>query len=121
MLNSEHLTTQLMQFCGSEHYYRHGIINEVIFTEGTKFLADRTASYWLLDEIALCQRYEERVRAEEFQLWKLSVNPDQTAGLTCEDGNGHYIFGKEIDFTDFPMSEIKLYCIDNTILLPSEY
>ena len=121
MHSNEQLTAELAQFSGSEHWFRHGLIDNVLFTEGAKFLADRTGSYWLLDEIALCQRYEERVRAEEFQLWKLSVNPDQTAILTCENGNGHYIFAKEIEFTDFPMAEIKLYCCDNTILLPSEY
>jgi len=30
-------------------------------------------AYWLLDEIALAQRYKRRVAAEEFQVWTLKV------------------------------------------------
>ena len=67
-----------MHFTGRECFFRHGIIEEVVLTEGAKFLADRAKAYWLLDEIALCQRYEENVAAQEFQLWTLAVNVDQT-------------------------------------------
>ena len=121
MIENENLTRELMHFTGSECFFRHGIIEEVVLTEGAKFLADRAKAYWLLDEIALCQRYEENVAAQEFQLWTLSVNVDQTAILTCEDGNNHVVSRKQIECTDFPMSEVKLYCANNTILLPSEY
>jgi hypothetical protein len=31
------------------------------------------------------------------------------------------VFTKAIEYTDFPLEEIALYFIDNTILLPSEY
>jgi hypothetical protein len=41
--------------------------------------------------------------------------------LTCDDGNGNVVFTKEIEFTDFPLSEIRFYYADSTILLPSEY
>jgi len=121
MIDTENLSRELMHFTGSESYFRHGIVREVVFTEGAKFLADRAGAYWLLDEIALCQRYEERVAAEEFQLWTLAVNLDQTGIITCDDGNGQVVYTKRLEYTDFPMSEIKLYCINNTILLPSEY
>ena len=40
---------------------------------------------------------------------------------TCDDGNGNIVFSKRIPFTDFPLSEITLYYVNNTILLPSEY
>jgi hypothetical protein len=55
------------------------------------------------------------------QLWKLKVNPDHTAMLTCEEGNGGIVFTKAIEYTDFPLAEITLYFLDKTILLPSEY
>ena len=45
-------------------------------------------AFWLLDEIALAQRGQKRVAVEEFQIWKLTVKPDRTAILACEDGNG---------------------------------
>ena len=78
-------------------------------------------AYWLLDEIALAQRYNKRVAGEGFQLWKLTVKADHTATLACEDGNGRTVHSKRIPFTDFPLDEISFYFTDNTILLPSEY
>jgi hypothetical protein len=78
-------------------------------------------AYWLLDEIALAQRYEKAVSGEEFQLWKLTVHADQSATLSCENGNAHTVFKKTIAFTDFPVPEISLYYANNTIYLPSEH
>jgi hypothetical protein len=113
--------SDLHQFTGSETWYRHSLVRDVLFTDGAKYVADKGGAYWLIDEIALAQRYEKDVIGEEFQLWKLSVNPDHTATLTCDDGNGHAVLTKRIPFTDFPLEEICLYYTSNTILLPSEY
>jgi hypothetical protein len=58
------------------------------FTDGAKHVADAGGAYWLLDEIALAQRYNKAVAGEDFQVWKLAVDLDKSAGtLTCEDGN----------------------------------
>ena len=69
----------LNQFTGSEHWYRHGLVRSIVFTDGAKYIADAAGAYWLLDEIALAQRFVKAVAAEEFQVWKLAVNADQTA------------------------------------------
>jgi hypothetical protein len=111
----------LFQFTGTENWYRHGLVRTVLFTDGAKYVADKGGAYWLLNEIALAQRYEKAVIAESFQFWKLTVKPDRTATLTCEDGNGHRVLTKDIPFTDFPLEEINFYVTNNTILLPSEY
>jgi len=111
----------LLQFTGSETWYRHGFVRHVLFTEGAKYVADTGGAYWLLDEIALAQRYEPAVIAEEFQLWKLMVQSDRTGTLVCEDGNGRAVLTKPLPFTDFPLDEISLYFTNNVILLPSEY
>jgi len=112
----------LRQFTGSENWYRHGLVRNILFTDGAKYLADRGGAYWLLDEIALAQRYDKRVSGEKFQFWKLAVNLDQHTGvLTCDDGNGNIVCTKQIPFTDFPLPEVQLYFTNNIILLPSEY
>jgi len=111
----------LHQFTGSETWYRHALNRDVLFTDGAKHVADAGGAYWLLDEIALAQRYQKKVAAEEFQLWKLTVKDDHTAMLSCEDGNGQKVFSKKIAFTDFPLDEISLYFTNDTILLPNEY
>lgn len=122
IMQNEKLTqADLQQFTGTENWYRHGLVRSIVFTDGVKFLADRAGAYWLLDEIALAQRYAKKVAAEGFQLWRLKVEADRSARLTCDDGNGEVVFSKKIDWTDFPLDEVSLYCTDNTILLPSEY
>jgi hypothetical protein len=113
--------SDLAHFTGSESWYRHGINRAVLFTDGAKYVADQAGAYWLLDEIAIIQPHDARLKAEEFQIWKLAVSADQTGTLTCDDGNGRVIFSKELEYTDFPLDEITLYFTNNTILLPSEY
>ena len=111
----------LMQFTGSEHWYRHAMVRDILYTDGVQYLAETAGAYWLIDEIAFAQRFDKLLAAEEFQSWKLNVNADHAATLTCEDGNGGVVFTKAIECTDFPLAEITLYFMNNTILLPSEY
>ncbi len=125
MSNDKTLTAadlaDLRQLTGTERWFRHPFVRTVLYTEGAQHIADAGGAYWLLDEIAFAQRSLPQVAAEEFQLWKLTVNPDRTARLVCEDGNGTVVFQKPIEFTDFPLPEIKLYFTNNVILLTSEY
>jgi hypothetical protein len=112
--------SDLNQFTGSEHWYRHPLNRSILFTDGAKHIADEGGAYWLLDCIALAQLTEKRVAAEEFQAWKLAVRPDRTATLTCEDGNYNVVYRQELEFTDFPVPEVILWLENQTIYLPSE-
>jgi hypothetical protein len=40
--------------------------------------------------------------------------------LPCDDGKENIVFSSGIPFTDFPLEEVRFYCV-NTILLPSEH
>ena len=73
----------LRQFTGTDNWYRHGINRDVLYTDGAMHVAEEGGAHWLLDAIAICQRYEAPVAAEEFQVWTLSVHADRTATLTC--------------------------------------
>ena len=55
----------LSKFTGSEHWYRHGLVRTILFTDGAKYVADEGGAYWLLDEIAFAQRYEKCVDDEK--------------------------------------------------------
>lgn len=112
--------SDLRQFSGTEHWYRHALMRSILFTDGAKYVADTVSAYWLLDEIAFAQA-DKRIAAELFQLWKLKVHANQTATLTCENGNCDVILTKHIGYTDFPLEKISFYFTDNVILLPSEY
>jgi hypothetical protein len=121
MSNPKFSEAELSRFTGSEHWHRHGLVRQVLYTDGAKYVADEGGAYWLLDEIALAQRGNKAVGAQEFQVWTLRVNADHTATLTCEDGNDHTVFEKAIPFTDFPADAVTLWFENHTIYLPSEH
>lgn len=112
----------LAQFTGSETFYRHPLARSVVFTEGVHYLAEKAGAFWLLD-IVVSWQLEPKVRAEEFQVWKLTLDEKGDGALVvCEDGNGNEVARQKIEFTDFPMQEgVTLWFVNNTILLPSEY
>lgn len=118
----------LRQFTGTEQWFRHSLMRNVLYTEGVQYLAEKADCYWLIDKVATLQ-LEPKIKAEEFQVWKLQLKDkspaaarkDNSAMLFCEDGNGHVIYREHITFTDFPLDEIVLWFTGNCILLPSEY
>lgn len=111
----------LAQFTGSEKFYYHSLVRDVIFTDGAKYVADAAGAYWLLDEIALAQRYDPALAEEEFQVWELKVSTEGSALLICEDGNGRQMWSKRINWTNFPQQGIRFYLSNKCIHLPSEY
>ena len=65
---------------------------------------------------------EERVKNCHFQIWKLKVFKDHTAIVNMiEDTDEPVIVFQEFDYTDFPLDEVEVLCIDGVILLKSEY
>jgi len=59
------------------------------------------------DEIAIIQPTTS-VLPRECQVWKLTVHPDRSATLTCDDATT-ISYSQEIEYTDFPLDEITLY------------
>jgi hypothetical protein len=109
----------LDQFYGTENYYKHPFSKTITYTDGVQFVAERAGAYWLLDKIILAQKFQPLVAAEEFQVWKLVVAED-SAVLTCDDGNGNIVYTKQIEYTDFPLDEIEIWLTNDVMLLPSE-
>jgi hypothetical protein len=112
-------TTNLAQFTGTQKYYR--ITRHHVLTDGTKYLAEEGRCFWLMDAIAshLTPSYDDH-----FAVARLVVN-GSSAVLSLDDGNDNVFATQAIEYTDFPLSEIKLYCsFDGThwvIMLTSEY
>jgi hypothetical protein len=109
----------LAQFTGTETWWRHPL-TKTLYTDGVLYVAQSAGAYWLIDAIAFSQ-YEPAVRAEEFQCWKLKVEADRSATLTCEDGNGNAVHSQKISYTDFPLNAFELWYAGNTLYLPSEH
>ena len=110
----------LSQFTGTGAYYR--ISRKHVLTDGTRYLAEQGACFWMMDAIAshLC----EIGTADWFVLVRVQVTEGR-AVMIYEDGNDREHARQEIPYTDFPLDSITLYaCWDQAhwvIMLPSEY
>jgi len=118
MKTAKEIEENLIQFTGTEHYYKHPF--GIMITDGVKYLADSAESWWLIDIVASYQ-FDEKIKQEEFQVFKLSVKPDKTALVEISDGNKNVLATQDIDYTDFPLTEVELWCIQKICILPNEY
>jgi hypothetical protein len=126
------LTNNLPQFSGSENLYYH-FTRRLVYTDGVRYLAKTAGTYWLIDAIASYQgtrQLKGDPRLAQIQFWSLAVNDDNSAVLTCQADSGEpAVVRQEIDFTDFPLASLKLYCAIGqcdgratfVLMLPSEY
>jgi hypothetical protein len=123
-LTAEELTSALQHFTGSENsYFRETLSGRIDYTEGVRFLQQQNC-YWLTDAIASYQTSEFK-QSNDRQFWKLSVDLlTRQATLTCDDGDGNISVTQSIEFTDFPLVEIRIWVEVNQrvfMYLPSEY
>jgi len=116
--------SDLIQFCGSAEAYRHWT-KRLVYTEGVQYMAEHGGAYWLIDAVASYQpdkRITSRPDLVDFQLWQLAVAQDKSAVLTMRgDSDQPAVITQEIPFTDFPLTQIKFYVCNGTLMLPSEY
>lgn len=113
---AEQIQAALPHFTGTEQYYPH--MCGTLLTDGAKFLAEKAECFWLMDIIASVKTQLRKL--DHFHVCKLVVK-DGAGTFTADDGNGNIHYTQEIPHTDFPLPEVKLYFVDNIILLPSEY
>lgn len=114
------LLSDLEQFTGTTQYYFLPYLPTYKYTDGVRYVAQNGQAFWLLDEIFFSQK-EEALQGQHFQAWKLEVQEDKSALLSCEDGNYRSLFSKKIPHTDFPLEKIEFFFIDGFLILPSEY
>ena len=118
------LESDLLQFSGGGDQYWHWT-KRLRYTEGVRYLAETAGAYWLIDAIASYQGTKKlrTERLREFQLWQLTVK-DKKAVLTCREDDGEpAAVRQKIEFTDFPLDEIKLYVESGdglVLMLPGE-
>ena len=118
MKTAKEIQENLPYFTGTETYFQYYF--GIKFTDGIKYLADNAECYWLIN-IIVSYQVDPKVKEEGFQVYKLKVNADKSALVEITDGNKNILAKQDIEFTDFPLEEIEIWCIDNIVLLPSEY
>jgi hypothetical protein len=115
----DQLTANLEKFMGSEKCYRTH--HNVLITEGVKYLCDTAQCFWLIDCISSYQRIH-KVADEPFQVVELNVDLEKCTGIiVVTDGNNNEVFRQLLDYTNFPLKQIKLYYTDCVVMLPREY
>ncbi|NJL11303.1 MAG: hypothetical protein HC908_17280 [Calothrix sp. SM1_7_51] len=120
MENADQIKKRLLQFVGSGVIYKH--CQGLFYTEGILYLTEATSSYWLLDLIASHQtkQFLSNPKLQHFQIWRLSVH-EKSGSLICECDDNMEVLRQEIEYTDFPLTSIKLYLISKVLMLPREY
>lgn len=126
MTDSAHeLQGSLARFYGTEQYHYSKPFEHIRYTDGIKYVARKAKAYWLLDIIKSVCTLEERVKRhllhDNFVCINLTVYGDRSAKVEFSDGDKREIYTQRVESTDFPLPAIKMYSIDNVIMLPSEY
>ena len=122
MTSLEH---ELTQFIGTTCYHRFGSMLGSLMTDGAYFLAEHAQCYWLFD--ALDSHLVGKAQREEyFAVSTLTVDTEERDGvLLITDGNGNTFARQKLEYTDFPLREIKLYSSFDGVrwihMLTSEY
>ena len=120
VMNTHELQNNLSQFTGTENYYR--VMPRLVITDGVRYLANQANSYWLVSLIY--SHLTTQPICSEFVVARLTVI-GKTADLVLDDGNGQVIAKQAIEYTDFPLDEMCIYCCYQektwVLLLPSEY
>ena len=124
MKTKQEIEVDLLNFYGTEAYHRwSALFRTFVLTDGAQYIADACGAYWLMDAIA---SYKQSYAGEDFVVAKLTKATASNGWLLrLEDGNDRLIADQLIEYSNFPLDEIKLYVVKSddlwVIMLPSEY
>lgn len=118
-MKADQLRRELNHFTGTTQLYYHPMFSKYKYTDGVRFLAQNAECYWLLEHIFIHQT-DPKIKGEEFQVWEIKVE-DSKARIVVDNGNNHILKVFDIEYTDFPLAEYKLWMVGDTLLLISEY
>lgn len=119
------LRTALAHCYGGDTLVRHPMFPRTLYTQGIQTLAEKGGADWLV-EVVLSHQITPKVRAEDFQVWTLTVDQETGRGVvTMTDGGKDddeelEIVRQEIPFTDFPLPSVKMYLENGVLMLPQE-
>lgn len=120
-LTGERLADALTRFCGTQKWFRHWLVSDMLYTEGVRFFAEQggeEGAYWFLDIVAT--EYFPMLRQEPFLAIGLT-SENGKAAISVEDLDGRTLKEKKIEFTDLQPGHWPFYLKDNVLLLPGEY
>lgn len=119
------IKTELQQFIGSETFYKIPLIGTK-FTDGIKYLADAAECFWLVTDVSVIAKslmHKSYFVTVDFKRLSEKEREESQceALINYSDGNGHIFETHKYHVTDFQLDELRLFFIDGTLMLPSEY
>ena len=96
------------------------------YTEGIKYLADHAQCHWLITDAAVvCKSLKNKSNFIVILFKRNSTSVQERthkeAKITYANGNGIILYEQEYEFTDFPLDELRLFFVDDMLMLPNEY
>lgn len=125
MKSQDQIKSDLRQFIGSITFTRYSpLFPNVVLSHGAKYLADECGAYWLMDMIA--SHLPSLPPEENWAIAILTVNGAKALFTLANDSPATKVYAMQgINYTDFPLDEIKLYVSYDgefwCVMLPSEY
>ena len=122
---SKQLIDQLQGFCGSTTCFKIPLV-KARYTEGVKYLAEQAQCHWLVTDTAVvCKSLKNKSNFIVILFKRNSTSVQERtrkeAKITYADGNGIILLEQEYEYTDFPLVELRLFFVDDMLMLPNEY
>ena len=115
----------LQNFHGSEMFFSLPLIR-TRFTNGLKYLGTVANCYWLItDTSVIAKSLMNRSEFITIDFRRLPEEKQDFTGYEAEiiysDGNNNILEKQGYHGTGFPLDELRLFFVNNTLMLPSEY
>ena len=127
MKTKDEILAELPNFYGTEQYHMYNpvLFPNVLLTEGAVFIADSCDAFWLMDVIS-SHIPSIKKAGDTFAVARLAVGHSSALFSLTDDTPPNVTYATQaIEYTDFPLDEIKFYVIWGgehwVILLTSEY
>ena len=105
------------QFHGTQGY--HSIWLGALATDGVAYIMANGYSWLVTDAVSIIKTHAD-VAGERFLLIKLELRDNSECDMIIEDGNDRELYRQHYAYTNAKKS-LKLYFINNVMLLPNEY
>jgi hypothetical protein len=115
----------LQHFHGTEMFYSIPLL-QTRFTDGLKYLSEVAECFWLItDTSVIAKNLMNRSEFVTIDFRRLSKEKQDYTGFEAEiiytDGNDNILEKHGYRVADFPLDELRLFFVNNTLILPSEY
>ncbi|MRT16851.1 MULTISPECIES: DUF6876 family protein [Flavobacteriaceae] len=115
----------LQHFHGTEMFYQIPLLR-TRFTDGLKYLANVADCFWLItDTSVIAKSLMNRSEFVTIDFKRLPEDEQVVTGYEAEiiytDGNDNVLEKHGYRATHFPLDELRLFFVNDTLMLPSEY